>query len=253
MSENSFFSEYPRFYSTSQTSAIPDRLNARYQAIILANRKIIAGKRLLDIGSHDGRWSFAALHAGAQHVTGIEPRAELIDNAVSNMRAYAISDNSYTFIQNDAISFLRGCTHKVDVILCLGYFYHTIHHIELVSLMKKTNARHIIIDTEVFPTSPPDPIENNNTVSTRSIKERDFVIQLIKDPVEQESMAIADSHTQDGTTIVGRPSEGAIHLIFEHFGFEVFELDWTNLIKDNTTGLRDYKEGWRKTFLCTRK
>jgi hypothetical protein len=254
MSENSFFSEYPRFYSTSQTSAIPDRLNARYQAIILANRKIIAGKRLLDIGSHDGRWSFAALQAGAQHVTGIEPREELVDNAVSNMQAYGIGESAYAFIKDDVFNFLRSNTNKIDVILCLGYFYHTIQHVELAKLMADTQARHIILDTEIFPT--PTPYRSSPTpdqFKERSAKEDNFVIQLIKDPVAQEMMATEDAFTEYGMTIVGRPSVGAIHLIFEHFGFDVQEMNWDSLIEQSAEGLNDYQEGWRKTFLCSRK
>ncbi|MDX1722558.1 MAG: methyltransferase domain-containing protein [Pseudomonas sp.] len=254
MSENAFFSDYPRFYATSQTSAIPDRLNCRYQSIIQANQNIIAGKRLLDIGSHDGRWTFAALQAGAQHVTGIEPRAELIDNAVSNMQAYGIDESSYAFIKDDVFNFLRSHTNEIDVVLCLGYFYHTIQHVELVKLMAGTQARHIILDTEVFPTNTPyHSSPTPRQLKERSAREDNFVIQLIKDPVAQEMMATEDAFTEDGMTIVGRPSVGAIHFIFEHFGFEVQEIDWDTLLAQSAEGLNDYQEGWRKTFLCSRK
>jgi hypothetical protein len=254
MSECEFFSGYPRFYESSQTSAIPDRLNARHQAIIKENQNIIAGKRLLDIGSHDGRWSFAALQAGAQNVIGIEPRAELIDNAISNMQAYGVDESSYRFIKDDAFNFLRSTKNELDVILCLGYFYHTIQHVELAKLMTDTQACHIILDTEVFPMSSLcDFTETNCQPKDRSAKENNFVIQLIKDPVAQEMMAVEDFFTQHGNTIVGRPSVGAIHLIFEHFGYGVREISWDTLIKPSAEGLNDYQEGWRKTFLCTRK
>lgn len=69
-----FFDPYAQFLTTSATSASPSRLNARHAAIIQGNLELFRGKRVLDIASHDGRWSFAALHAGAKHVTGIEIR-----------------------------------------------------------------------------------------------------------------------------------------------------------------------------------
>lgn len=53
------FDEYPRFYSTSQTSSVSHRLNARRAAIFEANVEDLAGKTALDIASHDGRWPFA--------------------------------------------------------------------------------------------------------------------------------------------------------------------------------------------------
>jgi len=61
-----FFDTYPQFYRTSNTAARPDRLNDRYRAIIDFNRGIIQGSTILDIASHDGRWSFAAIKSGAR-------------------------------------------------------------------------------------------------------------------------------------------------------------------------------------------
>ncbi len=52
-----FFGKYPRFLETSGTASKPDRLNLRYEAMIQANCDILEGARVLDIASHDGRWS----------------------------------------------------------------------------------------------------------------------------------------------------------------------------------------------------
>ena len=72
-----FFDDYPRFYSTSKTGPSRHRLGARHRAIIEGNERLLVGRRVLDIASHDGRWSFAALKSGAAHVTGIEARPHL--------------------------------------------------------------------------------------------------------------------------------------------------------------------------------
>ena len=72
-----FFSEHPEFFETSQTGAHPNRLRARHRAIIEHNVAIIAKRSILDIASHDGRWSHTLHHhflvqqfgrIGAQHV-----------------------------------------------------------------------------------------------------------------------------------------------------------------------------------------
>ena len=73
-----FFNVYSRFLETSQTGASLNRLNRRHEAIFGSFPEIYVGARVLDIASHDGRWSFAALKAGAAHVIGVEPREHLI-------------------------------------------------------------------------------------------------------------------------------------------------------------------------------
>src|SRR5438046_1422930 len=69
-----FFDQYPRFYETSQTGNVAGRLNQRHHAIFTQNADIFPGARVLDIVSHDGRYSLAALKSGASHVLGIEGR-----------------------------------------------------------------------------------------------------------------------------------------------------------------------------------
>src|SRR6266446_801015 len=83
-----FFDQYPRFYSTSMVSPSPERLNERYRALISPNEEFIRGKTILDLAAHDGRWSFAALKAGARHVTGIEGRAHLVESAIATAQEY---------------------------------------------------------------------------------------------------------------------------------------------------------------------
>ena len=81
MPAQDFCDLYPRFLETSETAPAASRLNARWRAIIGWNEAILAGRRVVDLGCHDGRWSFAALKAGAAHVTGIEARPHLIRKA----------------------------------------------------------------------------------------------------------------------------------------------------------------------------
>jgi hypothetical protein len=50
-----FFDDYPAFYASSRTAAFPARLGLRHRAIIERNRDVLAGARVLDLASHDGR------------------------------------------------------------------------------------------------------------------------------------------------------------------------------------------------------
>ena len=96
-----FFDDYPRFYETSETLPSRARLNLRYEAIIAENLDILDGARVLDIASHDGRWSLAALASGAKSVVGIEGRPELVEHSVANLEYYGYGPDEYRFLTGD--------------------------------------------------------------------------------------------------------------------------------------------------------
>ena len=76
-----FAEDYPRFIEVSDLTPTPrpqdrrrrsrsateqwNRMNERYEALFASNRDIFDGARVLDLASHDGRYSFAALKTGA--------------------------------------------------------------------------------------------------------------------------------------------------------------------------------------------
>jgi len=99
-----FFESYPEFFSTSMTAASRNRLNLRHRALIEANETIIRGRSVLDIASHDGRWSFAALKAGARHVVGIEPRQHLVDFCHRHMARNGVPRHQFNFICGDVFN-----------------------------------------------------------------------------------------------------------------------------------------------------
>jgi hypothetical protein len=247
-----FFDGFTKFYTTSQTSPFPDRLNSRHRAIMDRNAERLKGKRVLDIASHDGRWSFAALHAGAAHVTGIEPRQELIDNASETFLEYGIDPSRFEFVRGDVFDQIKD--RKFDVVLCLGFYYHTIRHAELLDLIERTSAEFIVIDTEVTPASEEgvEPVSGD----PRIVYGNPYSVQMILDPVDDQQMAWTDSLTRNGHTIVGRPSRQAIKFMAKHFGYETETFNWDQYFSSHPEAkpsMVDYVEGWRDTFFCSRK
>jgi len=246
-----FFDRYERFYSTSKTSPLPDRLNSRYDAIIARNRELLAGRRVLDIASHDGRWSFAALSAGAAHVHGIEPREELIGHACATFSSYGIDESRYSFACGDVFNLIQGT--QYDVVLCLGFYYHTIRHAELLDLIERTGAKLVIIDTEVTPYA--DEMVVKASDDARLVHGNPYGVQLLRDQVDDEQMAWSDSMTRNGYTIVGRPSRAAMNFLANHFGFRPSRFDWTRYLAEHPEAIPsvfDYADGWRDTFYLAR-
>jgi len=248
-----FFDGFTRFYTTSQTSPFPDRLNSRHEAIIERNIGYLAGARVLDIASHDGRWSFAALQAGAAHVTGFEPRQELIDNARETFAHYGIESSRFTFKRGDVFDLIHG--QKFDVVLCLGFFYHTVRHAELFDLVERTGAAFVVIDTEVTPTIDQMSVGDHERLDPRMVYNNPYGIQLLRDEIDNQQMAWKDSMTRDGFTLVARPSRAAVTFIASHFGYATETFSWPEFFGTNPSAaasMVDYSEGWRDTFYCRR-
>lgn len=228
-----FFDRYDRFYATSGTARFPNRFNQRYRAIIEPHRHLFRGSRVLDIASHDGRWSFAALKAGACHVAGVEARRELVERAQVTFRHYGINEHQWRFECADATEYLRRLeANSFDVVLCLGFFYHTMNHMELFAQMARTGAQSIVIDTVV------------STVAASSID------VFVEDSWEARN-AVDSIHSGQRMIPVGIPSRAAIRDMAQYAGFGVTELDWTQIATD-WSECDDYRAGRRSTFLCRR-
>jgi hypothetical protein len=230
-----FFDRFPRFFETSTTSARRDRLNLRYEAIVGQNADIFPGARVLDIASHDGRWSFAALQAGAAEVTGIEARDDLARAAGETFAHYGVDEGRYRFVVGDVLDVLAREAFQADVVLCLGFLYHTLRYGELMHRIRAVNPRFLVVDTIVLP------------------HERAPVVRIRSESGEAERSAVADAFSHGGRTLVGTPSLRALESILGVYGFEVERYsDWGALLRDNPelTGAGGYARGKRVTARC---
>lgn len=224
-----FFDQYPRFFETSETTAFANRLNERHRAIIDFSRDAISGKRVLDIASHDGRWSFAALKAGATHVTGIEARPHLVRSAGDNLQQLGMAPDQFQFIQGNAFSTLdQIAPGQIDTVMCLGFFYHVTDHMALLSQIERLKPAHVIVDTAVAA----DP----RNVVVWQVENHDF-----------ESDAFKTSDAQK-MVLAGIPSRTALDLMLLSFGWKPQYYDWKNAGIRKWTHIEDYQERTRVTL-----
>jgi hypothetical protein len=231
-----FFEQFPRFYMTSSTAPTTARLNLRYEAIFGENRDIFAGASVLDLASHDGRWSLAALAAGARAVTGIEARPEMVKAATENLAEYGYGADRVRFLTGDVHEVLGTQDLEADVVLCLGFLYHTLRYNELLHGIRRTSARYLIIDT--FSPYMMGPVSNVNVVT---------------EDADEEGKAAADGYTHGPSVLVGRPNLAAIRTMLGAYGYRVARLsDWAGLLRDNpgTDNCGDYANGKRITARC---
>lgn len=231
-----FFEKYPLFYLTSSTAPTTARLNLRYEAILGENRDVFAGASVLDLASHDGRWSLAALATGARSVIGIEARPELVKVATENLEAYGYGPDRVRFVTGDVHDVLNTEKFDADIVLCLGFLYHTLRYNELLHGVRRTNARYLIIDT--FSPFMMQPVPNVNVVT---------------EDADEEGKAAADTYTHGPSVLVGRPNLAAIQTMLGTYGYRVERLaDWAGLLRDNpsTDNCGDYANKKRITIRC---
>jgi len=231
-----FFEQFPRFYRTSSTAPETTRLNLRYEAMVGENRDIFAGASVLDLASHDGRWSLAALAAGARSVTGIEARPELVKAATKNLSGYGYRADRVRFITGDVHQVLNTQDLEADVVLCLGFLYHTLRYNELLNGIRRTRARYLIIDT--FSPYMMGPVPNVNVITEYG---------------DQEGAAAADTYTHGPSVLVGLPNLAAIQTMLGAYGYRVERLsDWAGLLRDSprTEDCGDYANQKRITIRC---
>jgi len=223
-----FFSDYPLYQELQPLN----RLNTRYQALIENNKEIIKNSSILDLASHDGRWSFAALKSGAKKIVGIEGRKELVKKSNKNMEYYGIPKEKYEFYHGDIFEEIKKFEPKTfDVVFCFGVFYHIMNHTSLISEIKQLKPKHLILDTSI-------------DLSERAIiyvKEEDSTIPInaIKKYSHQEK------------ELCGLPSKSFINLLLKNLGFSFTYYNWHDGKIKNWYGIKDYETKRRISLLAT--
>ena len=231
-----FYDAYPRFYETSNTVGVPNRLNKRYRALIEPNEAIIRGKSVLDIASHDGRWSFAAHNAGAHYVLGIEARDYLVKHAQDNLRAYQVSETQVQFMVGDVFEKLDELEpDRFETVFCFGFFYHTMHHVLLLNKISRLRPRHLVLDTSI----DLDP---------------DAIVVLRSEAVAHEAFGAVPDPGDPEHVLTGVPTKSALELMLSGAGFpSVSYFDWLKAGIKQWDGVVDYHEGRRISLVATRK
>ncbi len=249
-----------KFLTTSQTATDPNRLNWRAELLLKRNKNLIKGKRILDIASHDARFSYACLKLGASHVTGVEARVELVENSIANLQEF--DSTAFNFIQGDIFEVFKTFDpSQFDTILCFGFLYHTLRQLEFFSELKRLSPKAVIIDTSVSKVPPIFKM-------LRQLRGTNLFNDLMgivgeSTPPARRCLALLngqyfvfntegnqhESLTIDDLGIVAVPSEKMIETLFKVYGFTSQKINWNIPGIDDWTGLKDYKRGDRVSYI----
>jgi len=210
--------------STTRYRDKPDgigRLERRRKFIVEPYVDDFRDARVLDLASHDGRWSYAIAAVGAREVVGIEARQELIDQ-FAEYPDDAIKAK-VSFIQGDVFEVLPRlieADEKFDVVSIYGLYYHIMDHYLLLKLVHQLGPRLILIDSLFTTHKQP----------------------LIKLGFENTGKFLNTiAHTEGQLRAPkGIPSRPAMDMMAGSLGYAVEWADWSTLPPDQRQGLPEY-------------
>jgi SAM-dependent methyltransferase len=262
-----------RFLRTSQTTAHPNRLNAQANVILRQNVDAIEGKRVLDLASHDGRFSYACLQLGAREVVGVEARAHLVKAATENLTYYGYEERDFHFFQADVFDYLPEVNPgDFDTVLCLGFFYHTVRQVELIQEMRRISPRYLVLDTEVlrgtFVTCPPavvkawppdaagGPVARFLRGAWRTLKYKLMYCAKCAAIARRPACLVFryEDPCSEGATIASSglmadPTVAVIEQLLDAHGFRFSRIQWSCQGITDWHGLEDYRAGERVSYV----
>lgn len=257
------FTDTP-FPDTSLTAANPYRLNWRCEILLSRNHEAIKGKKILDLGSHDGRFIYACLKLGAKHVVGVEGRDYLIDSSINTLTEIGYTKEQYHLIQDDVFNYLgKVKPGQFDTILCLGFFDHTIRQIELVREITRIQPTTVLLDMFIergFFLNIVNPLKliNGNIISRFTGKRESFENTIISLDINKAKPCLVfrfENHEKEGSTIdpvdtTARPNSSFVEYIFKAHGFDVKRLKWNKKEISNRDEVRVYLRNTRATYIA---
>lgn len=212
-----FLADHPSYEASDAPSR---RLNKRHAMLIEPYRAELAGARVLDLGAHDGRWSYALAAAGAESVLGIEARAEAL-SGLSHFPDDAARAR-VNLIEGDVFAALEHCAEEgwaFDVVAVFGLFYHIMDHFRLLRLIRLLGPRLVLIDGEFMLARSP-------------------IIQLIREKTDNPVNAAPQIEGQQ-RAVKGVPSFAAMEAMADALDYDLVWGD-AGMFSDDRAGVSDY-------------
>lgn len=142
------FSAAQDFHLTSDVGSALERLNYRFETCFEPARAELAGARVLELGSHTGRFTWAALeHLGAAHVLGVERDPAWVASAARSLAALGVAPERFELVVGDAVEVVPGLgAGRFDAVLNTGFFYYVLAPEPLLAALRGLGAGFMLLD-----------------------------------------------------------------------------------------------------------
>jgi SAM-dependent methyltransferase len=209
-------------------------INGRIEVLLDNNRQDIQNKSILDIGSHTGIFSWAALQLGANFVHGIDVETRTVKRCMDLFLEEEISLSKYKFQTDNIINFLENVEKKsFNTVFCFGVLYYMTEPLRLIKLMARAAKETILIDTF---TASYSAVQGKDAPTTLPILTNQILglPLMISCPTqtEKKDYNLPESFSRKGRdlSLTSLPTQSMLELWFESLGLTWEKLDWSKHI-----------------------
>lgn len=206
-------------------------VNHRIDTLLWRNKDAICGKKVLDIASHIGTFSYAALHIGAGFVHGVDVEKNLVEKCLNLFKQQDVSGNRYRFDAGDIFQFLENTPeNSFDTVLCFGMFYYTAEPYRLLKLMQRVARNTILLDTftaSYAAIQGKDSVEIHPAVTDELLNLP--ILFVTQTQPDKKDYRLPESFAQNGKelSLTTFPTSALIELWVRSLGMEYQKLDWS--------------------------
>ncbi len=233
-------SEFLKIDTRGKRWAIPynfECLNARVEKLLIENQKQIQGKRILDLASHLGTFSYAALKLGASYVQGIDTENSLIDQSINLFNKHSIDSSLYQFKVANAFEFLEKATEEeYDTVFCFGLLYYTSEPFHLLKLMKRVAKNCILLDTFTSYYAALQGKDSQTILPNIKDETLDLplmIVNLTQSEKKDYSLPDGFQYKNKNLNITTFTSKALLEIWFESLSLQYHYLDWSQYYRKN--------------------
>jgi SAM-dependent methyltransferase len=209
-------------------------INGRIGVLLDNNSHSLKNKSILDVGSHTGIFSWAALQLGAKFVHGIDVEERTINRCMELFLKEEINPSSYRFQAENITNFLERVEEKsFNTVFCFGVLYYISEPLRLLKLMARAAKETILIDTFTASYSAVQGKDAPETYPHLTSHILNLPL-MISCPTQskKKDYSLPESFNRKGRSLslISLPTKAMLELWFESLGLTWEQLDWSSHI-----------------------
>jgi len=209
-------------------------LNGRVDTLLARHTDVIQDCRVLDLASHMGTLSYAALQLGARQVHGVDTEEAMIRKGENLFNQMEVRPDTYRFEVKDVFDFLETCEpDSFDTVLCFGLLYYVMEPFRLLKLMERVAGKGILLDTF---TARYAALQGKDAQQYQHLKDETFETPILLTSLTQSAKKdyrLPNSFPYKGKelALTTFPSRALLEIWFQVLDLDFRFLEWDDYIQ----------------------
>lgn len=212
----------------------PECVNGRIDVLLNNNRRFLHDKSILDVGSHNGIFSWVALQMGAMFVHGIDVEKRATERCKDLFINEGVPASKYKFESQNIVDFLEGVEkNSFDTAFCFGVMYYMAEPYRLLKLMAHAAKETILIDTFTASYSAVQGKDAPQTCPNLTDQILNLPMMMVcPTQSKKKDYNLPESFNRKGRelSLTTLPTNAMLELWFESLDLSWEQLDWSNYI-----------------------